>query len=128
MKLSRLIALASITISTVAAASQDRVQFEVVLMREGKVISSPKVVGEFGKSVALVLGDVMRFEGSASIPDYLGYSTTSVKLYLYESGEINPPKEMSMSANLTKTPSFEYSVPGTNARFVVKPRLVKSPE
>lgn len=54
MKLSRLIALASIAISTVAAASQNGVQFEVVLMREGKVISSPKVVGEFGKSVALV--------------------------------------------------------------------------
>jgi hypothetical protein len=70
----------------------------------------------------------MKFEGSASTPDSEGNSLTAVKLYLFENGEMRPPQEMSMLANLTKTPSFEYSVPGTNARFVVMPRLVKLPE
>ena len=128
MKLSHIIAVASIAISTTAIADQSGVQFEVVLMRDGKIVSSPKIVGEFGKTVALAQGNVMKFEGSASTPDGEGNSLTAVKLSLFENGEMRPPKEMSMLANLTKTPSFEYSVPGTNARFVVMPRLVKLPE
>lgn len=128
MKLSRMIAVASIAISTAAIAGPGAVQFEVVLMRDGKVVSSPKIVGEFGKTVALAQGNVMKFEGSASAPDAEGNSFTSVKLSLFENGEMGPPQEMSMLANLTKTPSFEYSVPGTNARFVVMPRLVRLPE
>jgi len=128
MKLSHMIAVASIVISSAAVADQSGVQFEVVLMRGGKVVSSPKVVAEFGKTVALAQGQVMKFEGSASAPDAEGNSFTAVKVYLFENGEMGPPQEMSMLANLTKTPSFEYSVPGTNARFVVMPRLVKLPE
>ncbi len=128
MKLNHVLAIASIAISTAAFADQSRVQFEVVLMRDGKVVSSPKIVGEFGQTVALAQGRVMKFEGSASAPDAEGNSFTAVKLSLFENGEMRPPQEMSMLANLTKAPSFEYSVPGTNARFVVMPRLVKLPE
>jgi hypothetical protein len=128
MKPSRMIALASIVISMAAAADQGAVQFEVVLMRDGKVVTSPKVVAHFGQTAALAQIRVMKFEGSASAPDAEGNSLTAVKLYLFENGEMRPPQEMSMLANLTKTPSFEYSVPGTNARFVVMPRLVKLPE
>jgi hypothetical protein len=125
MKLARIIAIAAIAVSTAAFGDHSGVQFEILLMRDGKVVSSPKVIGEFGKTVALSQGQVMKFEGSASVPDGEGNSVTAVKLYLFENGEMGPPKEMSMLANLTLTPSFEYSVPGTNARFVVMPRLVK---
>ena len=128
MKWNHMIAVASVALSTAAVADQSGVQFEVVLMRDGKIVSSPKVIAEFGKTVALAQGQVMKFEGSASVPDAEGNSLTAVKLYLFENGEMRPPQEMSMLANLTKTPSFEYSVPGTNARFVVMPRLVKLPE
>ena len=128
MKLNHVIAVASIAISTVEVADQSGVQFEVVLMRDGKVVASPKVLAGFGKTVALAQGQVMKFEGSASVPDGEGNSLTAVKLTLFENGEMGPPKEMSMLANLKLTPSFEYSVPGTNARFVVMPRLVKLPE
>jgi hypothetical protein len=125
MKLNHMIAVASLAISTVAVADQSGVQFEVVLMRDGKVVASPKVIAEFGQTVAVAQGEVMKFEGSASTPDGRGNSLTAVKLSLFENGHMGPPKEMSMLANLTLTPSFEYSVPGTNARFVVMPRLVK---
>ena len=128
MKLNHMIAVASLAISTVAVADQSGVQFEVVLMCDGKVVASPKVIAEFGQIVAIAQGDVMKFEGSASTPDGKGNSLTAVKLSLFENGHMGPPKEMSMLANLTLTPSFEYSVPGTNARFVVMPRLVKLPE
>jgi hypothetical protein len=128
MKLVHMIAIASIAISTSAVAEQSGVQFEVVLMRDGKIVSSPKVLAEFGKTVAFANGQLMKFEGSASTPDGEGNSLTAVKLSLFENGEMQAPKEMSMLANLKKTPSFEYSVPGTNARFVVMPRLVKLPE
>ena len=128
MNITRMIAVASVLISTAAVADQSGVQFEIVLMRDGKVVSSPKVIGQFGQRVALAQGDVMKFEGSATVPDSEGNSFTAVKLHLFEGGEMRPIQDMSMLANLTKTPSFEYSVPGTNARFVVMPRLVKLPD
>ena len=128
MKLSGVVAVAGLLISNAAVAGQDAVQFDVVLLRDGRVVSSPSVVAEFGKRVALAQGQVMKFEGSATAPDSEGNSFTSVKLYLFEDGEMKPLKEMSMLANLTKSPSIAFSVPGTNARFVVKPTLVTLPE
>jgi hypothetical protein len=128
MKLIRMMVLASAFASTAALADQGAVQFEVVLMRDGKVVASPKVVGEFGQRVAIAQSDVMKFEGSATVPDRDGNSFTAVKLYLFEGGEMKPIQDMAMLANLTKTPSFEYSVPGTNARFVVMPRMVRLPD
>ncbi len=125
MKLRGVVAVAGILISGAASAGQSGVQFDVVLMRDGKVVSSPKVIAEFGRKVTLAQGGVMEFEGSASTPDSQGNSLTAVKFSLFENGEMKPLKEMSMLADLAKSPSIEYSVPGTNARFVVKPRLVE---
>lgn len=119
--------LGGVLVSSAAFAGRDAVQFDVVLLRDGKVVSSPKVVGEFGQRVALAQGDVMKFEGKATAPDKDGNSFTSVRLYLFENGEMKPLKEMSILANLRQSPSIEYSVPGTNARFVVRPRLVAFP-
>ena len=102
MKFNHMIAVASIAFSTGAVADQSGVQFEVVLMRDGKVVASPKVMAEFGKTVALAQGQVMKFEGSASVPDAEGNSLTAVKLYLFEGGEMRPPQEMSMLVNLAK--------------------------
>jgi hypothetical protein len=128
MKLSHIVAVAAIAISTAAIADQSAVQFEVVLTRDGKVVASPKVVGAFGNTVALSQGGVMKFEGSASAPNAEGNSLAAVRLYLFENGEMGPPHQMSMLVNLAKASSMAYAVPGTNARFVVVPRLVKLPE
>jgi hypothetical protein len=124
MKSAAIIAIAGLLFSAAAAAGEGAVQFDVQLFRDGKVVSSPKVVAEFGKRVVLAQGDVMRFEGSATAPDKDGNPFTTVKLSLFENGEMKPMREMSMLANLAKSPSLAYSVPGTNARFVVKPSLV----
>ena len=120
------IAVAGLVASTYACADQSAVLFEIVLTRGGTVVASPKVVAEFGKTVALAEGH-MKFEGSASTPDKDGNSFTAVKLSLIDGRELKAIKQMSMLADLTKSPSFEVSVPGTDARFVVKPRLVKVP-
>jgi hypothetical protein len=101
------------------------VQFKVLLIRDGNVVSSPTVVGEFGKRVTVDLSQTMRVEAIAQAPEADGSSLTAVKLSLFENGVMGPAKEMSMRANLASTPSFEYSVPGTNARFVVVPRLAR---
>ncbi len=127
MKLRDIVAVAGMLISSAAVADQTGVLFDVVLTRDGKVVSSPKVIAEFGRRVSLSEGGVMQFEGSASPPDGEGNSFTAVKLSLFENGEMKAFDEMSMLANLTKSPSVEFSVPGTNARFVVKPRMVKLP-
>jgi hypothetical protein len=67
----------------------------------------------------------MKVIASAESPGLDGFSATSAKVYLFQNGEMKLVKEMSMRADFSRTPSFEYSVPGTGARFVVKPRLVR---
>ena len=124
MKFALTMAVAGLLFAGAALAGQDAVQFEVRLLRDGKIVSSPTAVAEFGKTVTLTQDGVMKFEGTATAPDKDGNSFTSVRLYLFEKGEMKPSKSMSMLANLTKSPSIEYSVPGTDARFVVRPRLV----
>ena len=120
---SLIVAVAGLLFAGAALAQPDVVQFEVRLVRDGKVVSSPRVLAEFGKTVTLAQDGVMRFEGSATAPDKDGNSFTSVKLYLFDKGEMKPSRTMSMLANLAKSPSLEYSVPGTDARFVVRPSL-----
>jgi hypothetical protein len=128
VKLIGIAVLLGMTTSGIAAADQSGVQFEVVLTRDGKVVSSPTFIGQFGKTVGVELGQTMKVDAVASAPDKDGNSFTSVKLQLFENGEMRPLKEMSMLADLSKTPSIEYSVPGTNARITFRPRLAKLPE
>jgi hypothetical protein len=120
--------LLGMTLSGPALADQGGVKFEILLTRDGKVVTAPTLVAEFGRTVTLEMGGTMKVDAVASAPDSEGNSFTSVKLYLFENGEMRLPKQMSMLANLSKTPSFEYSVPGTNARFVIRPRLVTLPQ
>ena len=126
MNTKTLVAVACVAISTGAGAEQAAVQFEVVLTRDGKTVSSPKVVAEFGKTVALNTG-AMKFEGSATPPDKDGNSFMSAKLQLLENGEMRPLKEVSMLADLRNTSSFDVAVPDTNARFLVRAKRVKLP-
>ena len=126
MNIRAFIAVAVIGVPNAVFAEQSAVQFEVELSRNGNVVSSPKAVAEFGKTVALSTS-AMNFEGSATPPDKDGNSLTAVKLQLFENGEMRPLKEMSMLADLRKGPSFDVAVPDTDARFVVRAKRVKLP-
>jgi hypothetical protein len=128
MKRSFACVLLGVTLAcTGLAFADDGVQFSVVLSRDGKVVASPTFVGEFGKTLTVAISDTMRVEATAETPAADGASFTRVNLALFENGAMGPGKEMAMRADLSQSPSFEYSVPGTNARFVVMPRLVKLP-
>ena len=127
MKLSYVLALLGFGVSAVASADQG-VMFKIVLLNDGKVVASPSVVGEFGREVTVNLAQIMKVVAVASTPNSEGHSLTAVQLSLFEGGAMQPGKEMSMLADLSKTPSFEYSVPGTTYRFVVMPRQVALPE
>ena len=128
MKIKQIVAVLCLALSTTAFADQEGVMFNVVLLKDGKIVASPGVVGEFGKEVTVEITQTFKVVGLASVPDAEGHSLTAVRLSLFENGAMQPLKEMSMLADLTKTPSFEYSVPGTTYRFVVRPRQVKLPE
>jgi hypothetical protein len=52
-------------------------------------------------------------------PDQEGRSFTSAKMAIFQDNAWQPPKEMSMEAYLSMTPSFEYTVPDAPYRFVV---------
>ena len=127
MKRKCVLAILGLGFSAVVSADQG-VMFKVVLLNAGKVVASPSVVGEFGREVTVDLAQVMKVVAVASKPDSEGQSLAAVKLSLFERGAMQPGKEMSMLADLSKAPSFEYSVPGTRYRFVVQPRQVALPE
>ena len=127
MKLKRMLAMCCATLSTATMAAQDGVLFKVLFLKDGKVVASPSMLGEFGRTVTVELAGAMRVEAVAGAAESDGRSPTAVKLYLFEDGKMHPVQEMEMRAQLKSTPSFEYSVPGTNARFVVMPRLAKLP-
>ena len=121
-----ILAVLGLGFSAVVSADQG-VMFKVVLLDDGKVVASPSVVGEFGREVTVDLAQVMKVVAVASKPNSEGHSLTAVRLSLFEGGVMQPGKEMSMLADLSKAPSFEYSVPDTRYRFVVEPRQVALP-
>ncbi len=127
MKMNCVLAAFCVALSTLASADQSGVMFKVVLLKDGQVIASPSVAGEFGREVTVELAQTMRVVAVASEPSKEGHSLTAVKLSIFKNGAMQSAKEMSMLADLSKTPSFEYSVPGTSYRFVVTPRQVKLP-
>jgi hypothetical protein len=126
MKMKCVVAILGLVLPILASAEQSGVMFKVVLLKDGKSMASPSVVGEFGREVTVELAQTMKVVAVASAPNSEGHSLTAVKLSVFESGAMQPAKEMSMLADLSKTPSFEYSVPGTTYRFIVTPRLVKT--
>ncbi len=128
MKSIALAALLGMMVVDAAATDRNGVWFQVVLTRDGKVVSSPRFVGEFGKTAGVEVGRTMKVDAVASAPDQDGNSFTSLKLQLFENGEMRPAKEVSMLADLSKAPSIEYAVPGTNARITFRPRLGKLPQ
>lgn len=127
MKMKCVIAVLGLALSTLASADQSGVMYKVVLLKDGKAVASPSVVGEFGREVTVELAHTMKVIAVFSAPDNEGHSLTALKLSIFESGAMQPEKEMSMLADLSKSPSFEYSVPGTTYHFIVAPRLVKLP-
>jgi hypothetical protein len=127
MKCAAIAMILGLAMSTPVSADQSGVKYEVVLTRDGKVIASPIFLGEFGKAVTIEQGGTMRVEAVAGPPDKNGHSLTSVKFQIFENGRLQPPQESSLLADLGKTSSIEFAVPGTNARFTFRQALVKLP-
>lgn len=98
--------------------------YSVLFLKDGQILSSPTVAGQFGQPVRIEVSGLMRVEVEADAPGADTRSRTTARLSLYRDGAWGEPKVMTMPAMLTKTPSFEYSVPGTPYRFVVMPRMI----
>jgi hypothetical protein len=100
------------------------VVYTVVFKKGENCLASPAVLGQFGKEVLVEVPNEMRALVLALAPDPDGRYFTSAKMSIFQDGAWQPPKEMTMEAYLTKTPSFEYSVEGTPYRFVVMQRMI----
>ena len=100
------------------------VVFTVVFKKDGEFLAAPTVLGEFGRELCLEIPELMRAQVMAMAPNQEGRSFTSAKMAVFQDNAWQEPKEMSMEAHLSMTPSFEYSVPDTSYRFVVMPRRV----
>jgi hypothetical protein len=100
------------------------VVFTVVFKKDGEFLAAPTVLGEFGHELCVEVPDVMRAQVMAMAPDQEGRSFTSAKMAIFRDNAWQPAKEMSMEAQLSMTPSFEYTVPDAPYRFVVMPRRI----
>jgi hypothetical protein len=100
------------------------VVFTVVFRKDGEFLAAPTILGEFGHELCVEIPDVMRAQVLAMAPDQEGRSFTSAKMAIFRDNAWQPAKEMSMEAQLSMTPSFEYTVPDAPYRFVVMPRRV----
>jgi hypothetical protein len=100
------------------------VVFTVIFRKDGEFLAAPTVLAEFGRELSIEIPEVMRAQVLATAPDQEGRSFTSAKLAIFRDGAWQPPKEMSMEAQLAMTPSFEYSVADAPYRFVVMPRSI----
>jgi hypothetical protein len=100
------------------------VVYTVVFKKGENYLASPTVLGQFGEEVLVEVPNEMRALVLAFAPDQDGRSFTSAKMSIFQGGDWQPPKEMTMEAYLSKTPSFEYSVEGTPYRFVVMQRII----
>jgi hypothetical protein len=100
------------------------VVFTVIFRKDGEFLAAPTVLGEFGHELCLEIPELMRAQVMAVAPNEEGRSFTSAKMAIFQHNAWQPAKEMSMEANLSMTPSFEYTVPDTSLRFVVMPRRV----
>lgn len=90
MKVKCVVAVLGLVLSTLASADQSGVMFKVVLLKDGKSVASPSVVGEFGREVTVELAQIMKVVAVASAPNSVGHSLTAVKLSVFESGAMQP--------------------------------------
>jgi hypothetical protein len=100
------------------------VVFTVIFRKDGEFLSAPTVLGEFGRELCVEIPELMRAQVMAMAPNQEGRSFTYAKMAIFQDNAWQASKEMSMEANLSMTPSFEYTVPETSYRFVVMPRRV----
>jgi hypothetical protein len=100
------------------------VVFTVIFRKDGELLAAPTVLGEFGRELCVEIPNVIRAQVLAMAPNQEGKSFTSAKMAIFQGNAWQPPKEMSMEAHLTMTPSFEYTVPDSPYRFVVMPRRI----
>jgi hypothetical protein len=105
-------------------AMRPDVVFTVIFRRDGEFLAAPTILGEFGRELCVEIPELMRVQVLAMAPNHEGRSFTSAKMAVFLDGAWQPAKEMSMEAQLSMTPSFEYSVPDAPYRFVVMPRRV----
>jgi hypothetical protein len=105
-------------------AMRPDVVFTVIFRRDGELLAAPTVLGEFGHELCVEIPELMRAQMLAATPNQEGGSVTSAKMAIFLDNAWLPAKEMSMEAQLSMTPSFEYTVPDAPYRFVVMPRRV----
>lgn len=123
-----LVATLALALSTAASANEGFALFKFVLFKDGQVVASPSIFGSFGSEVTLEVPQLVRIAAVASAPDREGHSFTAVRLSVYEGGAMQPPREASMVADLSKDPSLDYAVPGTSYRLQFTPRKVALPK
>jgi hypothetical protein len=128
MKLKYAAAVLGLALSTMASADQNGVAFRITLRENAFAVAKTTLTGEFGKELTVEVRQLMKVVAIASLPNSEGQSLITAKLSVFYNGAMQPPNEMSMLADLSKSPSFNYSVPGTGYNFIVTPRSATVPQ
>jgi hypothetical protein len=122
MKISTVCAALAISLSQGAGATNDSVRFDLSIKDAGKEVSAFVMRGQFGRVLTSEISGVVKVEAMAEQPGEDGLAMTTIRVFRHAADEVRLVKETSMRADLSKTPSFQYNVPGTSLRVELKPR------
>ena len=111
-------------LASMSAFAEDGVSFEVTLSRGGHVISNPRLVGYFDKSMSVEISRTMKFEALAKSPDSAGVSYTKATVTLYGGSTVTASHEFTIAADVAKGTTVDYELPGTDARVHIVQRGV----
>ena len=125
MKISIVCAALAMALNQGASAAGDSVRFELRIKDAGKEVSAPVMRGQFGQALTNEVSNLVTVEAVAERPDEDGLAMTTIRVFRNSAGDVRLIKEASMRADLSKTPSFQYAVPGTSLRVEVMPRTEK---
>ncbi|MBH9551947.1 hypothetical protein [Inhella gelatinilytica] len=96
--------------------------YEAVLLKNGKVAARERVSGSYGTPVSLSLPESVQVEVVAELPASSGMSKTNLRIWRAGAGPRTLVKQMSAEMDLRQTPSFEYQIPNSELKVLVKPR------
>ena len=122
----KVIAVALLALTPLAAFAEEGVRFDTVVLEAGKRIASPSVWVHFGQEAVVELPGKVRIIASAATPEG-DRSDVQARMYYFADGEWVLDHEARMPAKIGLTPSFERDMDNKVHRVVLMPRAAPKP-
>jgi beta-lactamase regulating signal transducer with metallopeptidase domain len=103
------------------------VRFQVEVYKNQKLVSKPSILTHFDAEASVAIGNEIKFSVLAKQP-VDSISKVSAKIYLFSEDQWILKAQPSMQADLSQTPSIEYTSKDKVNRVVIKPLMAQASE